>query len=119
MTFRTTTIAFVMLAFSLGFAWPTRAQEAVMAECNGEAEFARIAARDRDAGVPSEKMIATINGQRTLTPDDKLRMTGVATMIYGNRGADAGPVGERSAGGLYQQTAVTMTPPTAKTEGSL
>ena len=86
MTLRTATTVFVMLAFSLGHAWPTRAQEALMAECNGEAKFARIVARDRDAGVPSEKVITTINEQGTWTPDDKLRMTGLATMIYGNRG---------------------------------
>jgi hypothetical protein len=87
MTLRTTTIVFVMLAFSLGPAWPTRAQESqIVAECTKKSQVVRAIARDRDLGVPSEKVITTVNEQGDMTADDKARMIGLVTMIYGDRG---------------------------------
>src|ERR1035437_3190337 len=76
MTLKTTTIAFVMLAFSLGPAWPTRAQESAITVCTMDSQFTRQIARARDAGIPSEKVIAMINEQSTLTAEDKAREIG-------------------------------------------
>lgn len=84
MTLKTTTIAFVMLAFSLGPAWPTRAQESAITVCTMDSQFTRQIARARDAGIPSEKVIAMINEQSTLTAEDKAREIGVLTIVYGN-----------------------------------
>jgi hypothetical protein len=85
MTLKTTIIAFVMLAFGLGHAGPTRAQESLITDCTMKAQFARELARARDVGATSDKVITMINEQSTWTADDKARMIGLATMIYGDR----------------------------------
>jgi hypothetical protein len=87
MTLKTTTIAFVMLAFGFGPARLARAQESLIAaECTRKSQVVNAIARDRDLGVPSEKVITTVNEQADMTADDKARMIGLVTMVYGDRG---------------------------------
>ncbi len=81
------TIAFgVVLASGLVSVLPVQAQESSLAVCTMDSQFTRQIARARDAGVPSEKVIAMINEQRTVTPEQKTREIGVLTIVYGNRG---------------------------------
>lgn len=73
-----------MLAFAV--APLARAQESLtVADCTKKSQITRAIARDRDSGVPSEKVIAAVNQQTDMTADDKARMIGLVTMIYGDR----------------------------------
>jgi hypothetical protein len=79
------TIAFLMLAFGFGPARLAGAQESlIVAECTQKSQVARAIARDRDLGVPSEKVITTVNELTDINADDKARMIGLVTMIYGD-----------------------------------
>ncbi len=79
-------MAFVMLALSFGLARLAGAQESLVADCTMKAQIARAIGRDRDLGVPSEKVIGAFNAQTDMTADDKARMIGLTTLIYGDRG---------------------------------